>query len=160
MSTKAKTNMPAEGMSGEEKKSSKGDIKKGKPALDVKAPRRKKIKRMVHDARVVILARSNNTIISFTDKKGNKLVQASAGSCGFRGSRKSTPYAAQVAAENAATAAREFGVTTVEVNVKGPGPGREGGLRALANSGLNIVLISDTTPIPHNGVKERKRRRV
>ena len=124
------------------------------------AKRRKKSKKIVTDAKVVILARFNNTIVCFTDKKGNKLVQASAGSCGFRGSRKSTPFAAQVAVETAANQAKEYGVRNVEVWVKGPGPGREGGLRALANAGFTITEICDVTPIPHNGVRPAKRRRV
>ena len=102
----------------------------------------------------------NNTIVTLTDTNGNALAWASAGEMGFRGSRKSTPYAAQTAAETAAKAAMEHGLKTVEVFVKGPGQGRESAIRALQTAGLEIVSIKDVTPIPHNGCRPPKRRRV
>ena len=102
----------------------------------------------------------NNTIVTIIDINGNALSWASAGEMGFRGSRKSTPYAAQTAAETAAKAAMEHGLKTVEVFVKGPGQGREAAIRALQTAGLDIVLIKDVTPIPHNGCRPPKRRRV
>ena len=102
----------------------------------------------------------NNTIITITDAQGNAISWASAGELGFKGSRKSTPYAAQTAAEQAARLAMEHGMKTVEVYVKGPGAGRESAIRALATAGLNITLIRDVTPIPHNGCRPPKRRRV
>ena len=102
----------------------------------------------------------NNTIVTLTDINGNALSWASAGEMGFRGSRKSTPYAAQTAAETAAKAAMEHGLKTVEVFVKGPGQGRESAIRALQTAGLEIVSIKDVTPIPHNGCRPPKRRRV
>ena len=102
----------------------------------------------------------NNTIVTITDTNGNALSWASAGEIGFRGSRKSTPYAAQTAAETAAKAAMEHGLKTVEVFVKGPGQGRESAIRALQTAGLEIVSIKDVTPIPHNGCRPPKRRRV
>jgi small subunit ribosomal protein S11 len=102
----------------------------------------------------------NNTMITITDAQGNVISWSSAGSQGFKGSRKSTPYAAQVAAENAGRKAQEHGMETLEVNVKGPGSGRESALRALQSVGFNILSIRDVTPIPHNGCRPRKRRRV
>ena len=102
----------------------------------------------------------NNTIVTITDTNGNALSWASAGEMGFRGSRKSTPYAAQTAAETAAKAAMEHGLKSVEVFVKGPGQGRESAIRALQTAGLEIVSIKDVTPIPHNGCRPPKRRRV
>ena len=102
----------------------------------------------------------NNTIVTITDLNGNALSWASAGEMGFRGSRKSTPYAAQTAAETAAKAAMEHGLTTVEVYVKGPGSGREAAIRALQATGLEVTMIKDVTPIPHNGCRPPKRRRV
>ena len=102
----------------------------------------------------------NNTIVTITDTNGNALSWASAGEMGFRGSRKSTPYAAQTAAETAAKAAMEHGLKTVEVYVKGPGAGREAAIRALQAVGLEVTLIKDVTPIPHNGCRPPKRRRV
>ena len=102
----------------------------------------------------------NNTIITITDLHGNTVSWASAGEMGFKGSRKSTPYAAQTAAETAAKLAIEHGMKTVEVYVKGPGSGREAAIRALQTTGLNITLIKDVTPIPHNGCRPPKRRRV
>lgn len=102
----------------------------------------------------------NNTIVTITDVSGNTISWASAGEMGFRGSRKSTPYAAQTAAETAARAAAEHGLKTVEVFVKGPGQGRESAIRALETAGLSVTLIKDVTPIPHNGCRPPKRRRV
>ena len=102
----------------------------------------------------------NNTIVTLTDLNGNALAWASAGEMGFKGSRKSTPYAAQTAAETAAKAAMEHGLTTVEVYIKGPGQGRESAISALQTAGLEIVSIKDVTPIPHNGCRPPKRRRV
>ena len=102
----------------------------------------------------------NNTMITITDAQGNAIAWSSAGMMGFKGSRKSTPYAAQVAAEDAGKKAQEHGVRTVDVKVKGPGAGRESAIRALAASGLDIKSIKDVTPIPHNGCRPPKRRRV
>ena len=102
----------------------------------------------------------NNTIVTLTDTAGNALSWASAGGLGFRGSRKNTPYAAQMAAETAAKAAMEHGLKTVEVNVKGPGAGREAAIRALQAAGLEVTVIRDVTPVPHNGCRPPKRRRV
>ncbi|MEC7301661.1 MAG: 30S ribosomal protein S11 [Pseudomonadota bacterium] len=102
----------------------------------------------------------NNTMITITDAQGNAISWSSAGGMGFKGSRKSTPYAAQVAAESAAQKAQEHGMKTLEVNVKGPGSGRESALRALQAAGFNITAIRDVTPIPHNGCRPPKRRRV
>ena len=102
----------------------------------------------------------NNTMITITDAQGNSIAWASSGSSGFKGSRKGTPFAAQVAAQNAAQLAQEHGVRSVDVRVKGPGAGRESSIRALAASGLDIKSIKDVTPIPHNGCRPPKRRRV
>ena len=107
-----------------------------------------------------VSATFNNTLITITDAQGNVISWSSAGSQGFKGSRKSTPYAAQVAAEDAGRKAQEHGMETLEVNVKGPGSGRESALRALQAVGFNILSIRDVTPIPHNGCRPRKRRRV
>ena len=121
---------------------------------------RKKSKRIVTDGVAHIHASFNNTIITISDRQGNALCWATSGGSGFRGSRKSTPFAAQVAAERAGTAALEFGMKSVNVFVKGPGPGRESAVRALNAAGLRINSISDVTPIPHNGCRPPKRRRV
>ena len=121
---------------------------------------KKKIQRTVVDAVAHIHASFNNTIITITDRQGNALSWATSGGCGFRGSRKSTPFAAQVAAEKAGTAAKDFGVKNLEVRVKGPGPGRESAVRALNLVGFRITQIEDVTPIPHNGCRPPKRRRV
>jgi small subunit ribosomal protein S11 len=107
-----------------------------------------------------IHASFNNTIVTITDRQGNSLSWATAGGCGFRGSRKSTPFAAQVAAERAGKAAQEFGLKNLDVKVKGPGPGRESAVRSLNNVGYKINSIEDVTPIPHNGVRAPKKRRV
>ena len=121
---------------------------------------RKKTKRVVVDGVAHIHASFNNTIITIADRQGNALCWATAGGSGFRGSRKSTPFAAQVAAARASTTALEFGMKSVDVLVKGPGPGRESAVRALNAAGLKINSISDVTPIPHNGCRPPKRRRV
>ncbi len=121
---------------------------------------RKKIKRTVVDAIAHIHASFNNTIITITDRQGNTLSWATSGGCGFRGSRKSTPFAAQVAAEKAGTAAKDYGVKNLDVRVKGPGPGRESTIRALNALGFRVTQIEDVTPIPHNGCRPPKRRRV
>jgi small subunit ribosomal protein S11 len=121
---------------------------------------RKKVKKHVTDAIAHVHASFNNTIVTITDRQGNTLSWATSGGCGFRGSRKSTPFAAQVAAEKAGTAAQEHGVKTVEVHVKGPGPGRESAVRALNACGLKVTNIADVTPIPHNGCRPPKKRRV
>ena len=121
---------------------------------------RKKAKRVVMDGVAHIHASFKNTIISISDRQGNTLCWATAGGSGFRGSRKSTPFAAQVAAERASNTALEFGMKNVDVFVKGPGPGRESAVRALNAAGLKINSISDVTPIPHNGCRPPKRRRV
>ncbi|VAW57290.1 SSU ribosomal protein S11p (S14e) [hydrothermal vent metagenome] len=121
---------------------------------------KKKVKRTVTDGVAHIYASFNNTIVTISDRQGNTLSWATAGGSGFRGSRKSTPFAAQVAAERAGTRAKDFGVKNLEVLVKGPGPGRESAVRSLNNAGFKITNISDITPIPHNGCRPPKRRRV
>jgi len=121
---------------------------------------RKRIKQQVVDGIVHVHASFNNTIITITDRKGNTLSWATAGGSGFRGSRKSTPFAAQVAAERAGTVAQEYGVKNLEVEIRGPGPGRESAVRALNNLGFRVLSISDVTPIPHNGCRPPKKRRV
>lgn len=123
--------------------------------------RRKKVKKQVADGMAHVHASFNNTIVTITDRQGNALSWATAGGSGFRGSRKSTPFAAQVAAEVAGKAAQEtYGVKNVDVLVKGPGPGRESAVRALGALGYKINSISDVTPIPHNGCRPPKKRRV
>ncbi len=121
---------------------------------------RKKVKKSVSDGIAHIHASFNNTIITITDRQGNALSWATAGGSGFRGSRKSTPFAAQVAAEKAGEAAKQFGLKNLDVHVKGPGPGRESAVRALNNIGYKITNIIDVTPIPHNGCRPPKKRRV
>jgi small subunit ribosomal protein S11 len=121
---------------------------------------KKRVKKNVSDAVAHIHASFNNTIVTITDRQGNTLTWATAGGSGFRGSRKSTPFAAQVASERAATAAKEYGVKNVDVFVKGPGPGRESAVRALNLVGFKINNITDVTPIPHNGCRPPKKRRV
>lgn len=128
-----------------------------KPAV---APRRKRDKRVVPRGQAHIKATFNNTIVSLTDPAGNVIAWASAGASGWKGSRKSTPYAAQVTAENAARKAMDQGLKVVEVFVRGPGAGREAAIRALEASGLEVTAITDVTPIPHNGCRAPKRRRV
>ena len=121
---------------------------------------KKKVKKHVVDGIAHIHASFNNTIITITDRQGNALSWATAGGCGFRGSRKSTPFAAQVAAEKAGLAAQEYGLKNLEVRVQGPGPGRESAVRSLNNAGFRITNIEDVTPIPHNGCRPPKKRRV
>lgn len=121
---------------------------------------KKKIKRTITDGVAHIYASFNNTIVTISDRQGNTLAWATAGGSGFRGSRKSTPFAAQVAAERAGARAKDYGVKNLEVLVKGPGPGRESAVRSLNNAGFKITNISDITPIPHNGCRPPKRRRV
>jgi small subunit ribosomal protein S11 len=121
---------------------------------------RKKVKKHVVDGVAHVHASFNNTIVTITDRQGNVLSWASAGGCGFRGSRKSTPFAAQVAAEKAGVAAMEHGVKALEVRVQGPGPGRESAVRSLNSVGFKISNIEDVTPIPHNGCRPPKKRRV
>jgi small subunit ribosomal protein S11 len=124
------------------------------------AKTRKKVKRQILDAVAHVHASFNNTIITITDRQGNALSWATAGGCGFKGSRKSTPFAAQVAAERAGTSAKDYGVKNLEVRVRGPGPGRESAVRALNAVGFRITQIDDVTPIPHNGCRPPKKRRV
>jgi small subunit ribosomal protein S11 len=121
---------------------------------------KKKIRRTVVDGVAHIHASFNNTIVTISDRQGNALAWATSGGSGFRGSRKSTPFAAQVAAERAALAAQEYGLQSVEVRVRGPGPGRESAVRALNNAGFKVTNITDVTPIPHNGCRPPKKRRV
>ena len=122
--------------------------------------RRRREKKNIERGCAHIQATFNNTIVTITDVNGNALSWASAGGQGFRGSRKTTPFAAQMASEAAAKAAMEHGLRSVEVYVKGPGSGREAAIRALASSGLDITMIKDVTPVPHNGCRPPKRRRV
>lgn len=127
-----------------------------------KSPRtiKKKVKKHVVDGMAHIHASFNNTIVTITDRQGNALAWATSGGSGFRGSRKSTPFAAQVAADRAAQVVKEMGMKNVEVFVKGPGPGRESAVRALNAAGFKITNITDVTPIPHNGCRPPKKRRV
>ncbi|MCL6501734.1 MAG: 30S ribosomal protein S11 [Pirellulales bacterium] len=122
--------------------------------------KRRKIRRNVTVAVAHIKATFNNTLVTVTDTKGDTLCWASAGTCGFKGSRKSTPFAGQCAAQQAAEKAAKFGVKEVEVKVKGPGSGRESAITALQSAGLNVKSIEDVTPLPHNGCRPPKRRRV
>ena len=121
---------------------------------------RKKVKKNVSEGIAHVQASFNNTIVTITDRQGNTLSWATAGGCGFRGSRKSTPFAAQVASEKAGRTALEFGVKNLDVRVRGPGPGRESAVRALNALGFRIQHIEDVTPIPHNGCRPPKKRRV
>jgi len=125
-----------------------------------KVTRKRREKKNIERGAAHIRSSFNNTIVTMSDIEGNALSQASSGALGFRGSRKSTPFAAQIAAETAAKAAMEHGLKTVEVYVKGPGSGREAAIRALQTAGLEVTLIKDVTPIPHNGCRPPKRRRV
>ena len=120
----------------------------------------KKVKKTVTDGVAHIHASFNNTIITITDRQGNALGWATAGGSGFRGSRKSTPFAAQVAADRVGNMVKEFGLKNLDVSVNGPGPGRESAVRALNNAGFKITSITDVTPIPHNGCRPPKKRRV
>ena len=130
-----------------------------KPKLK-RVVRKRREKKLVERGAAHIRSSFNNTIVTITDLNGNALSWASAGGMGFRGSRKSTPFAAATAAETAARAAMEHGLKTVEVFVKGPGSGREAAIRALQTAGLEVTMIKDVTPIPHNGCRPPKRRRV
>jgi small subunit ribosomal protein S11 len=121
---------------------------------------KKKVKKSVTDGVAHVHDSFNNTIITISDRQGNALAWATAGGSGFRGSRKSTPFAAQVAADRVGQMVKEYGVKNLDVNVKGPGPGRESAVRALNNAGFKITSISDVTPIPHNGCRPPKKRRV
>ena len=121
---------------------------------------RKKVKKSVVDGIAHIHASFNNTIVTITDRQGNALAWATSGGSGFRGSRKSTPFAAQVAADRVGEMVKEYGLKNLEVEVKGPGPGRESAVRALNNAGFRITNITDVTPIPHNGCRPPKKRRV
>lgn len=132
----------------------------GAKAGDKAAPKRKKAKRVVSEGVAHIHSTFNNTIVSITDPVGNVVAWSSAGSVGFKGSRKGTPFAAQLAAENAAKKAMDYGMRAVQVFVKGPGSGRESALRALQAAGFAVSVIRDVTPIPHNGCRPPKRRRV
>ena len=125
-----------------------------------KTSRRRREKKNIEKGQAHIRSSFNNTIVTMTDMAGNALSQSSSGAQGFRGSRKSTPFAAQIASEQAARAAMEHGLKTVEVYIKGPGSGREAAIRALQIAGLEVTLIKDVTPIPHNGCRPPKRRRV
>ncbi len=125
-----------------------------------KVSRKKKERKNIQNGIAHIQSTFNNTLITITDMNGNTIAWSSAGSQGFKGSRKSTPFAAQLAADDAAKKAQEHGVQNIEVYVKGPGSGREAALRALQTAGFNVTLIRDVTPIPHNGCRPPKRRRV
>jgi small subunit ribosomal protein S11 len=143
----------------------KGADKAEKPEAEAAAeakpaPRRRREKRVVPRGAAHVKASFNNTIVSLTDPAGNVLAWSSAGAAGWKGSRKSTPYAAQVAAETAARKALDLGLKVVEVFVRGPGAGREAAIRALEATGLEVTAITDVTPIPHNGCRPPKRRRV
>ena len=129
-------------------------------AVKKTASRKRIVRKNIERGQAHIQSTFNNTIVTITDVAGNAISWASAGGLGFRGSRKSTPFAAQMAAETAANAAKEHGLKTVEVFVKGPGAGREAAIRALQAAGLEVTMIKDVTPIPHNGCRPPKRRRV
>jgi small subunit ribosomal protein S11 len=133
------------------------DATAGEPKPKV---RRKKVKKSVPKARACIHASENNTIVTYTDLEGNVLAWCSAGSAGFKGTRKSTPYAAKVAAELASQKVLPYGVQTVQVEIKGLGPGREQAIRGIQSAGLNLDAIMDLTPVPHGGCRPRRRRRV
>jgi small subunit ribosomal protein S11 len=127
---------------------------------DAKTKKSKKIKKNVPVGVAHVHATFNNTIVTITDPKGNVVSWSSAGSHGFKGSRKATPFAAQVTGEAAAVKAKEFGMRSISILVKGPGAGRESALRAIGTVGMNVTMIKDITPLPHNGCKPRKDRRV
>ncbi|NLE64704.1 MAG: 30S ribosomal protein S11 [Elusimicrobia bacterium] len=131
----------------------------GKAATRVAKAKKRSLKG-VTSAVVTVTASFNNTIVTIADRQGNTIVWATPGVCGFTGSKKSTPFAAQVAASEAAKRAKDLGIQTVDVLVKGPGSGRESAVRALAAAGLQVLSIRDITPIPHNGCRPRKKRRV
>ena len=125
-----------------------------------KTTTRKKVKKVVTDGVAHIHASFNNTIVMITDRQGNAISWSTSGAGGFKGSRKSTPFAAQIAAESAGKTAQDSGVKNLEVLIKGPGPGRESAVRALNNLGFKITSIADVTPVPHNGCRAPKRRRI
>ena len=131
-----------------------------RPTPETAGTRRRKTKRVVSEGVLHIHSTFNNTIVTMTDLQGNTLAWASAGQCGFKGSRKGTPFAAQVAAESVARRGAEVGMRSVQVYVKGPGSGRESALRSLQAAGFTVTIIKDVTPIPHNGCRPPKRRRV
>lgn len=128
--------------------------KGGKSTKKTTAPKQ------VPAGRVYVTATFNNTLVTLTDNQGNALAWSSSGASGFKGARKSTPFAAITAVETVANKAKTFGMTSAEVYIKGPGPGRDASIRALRNAGLNITLIADVTPVPHNGARAKKKRRV
>ena len=130
------------------------------PTAPKRARGRRKPKKNIPVGQAHIKTSFNNTIVSLTDREGNVIAWESAGGAGFKGSRKSTPFAAQVAAETAGRAAQDQGIKTLDVRIKGPGPGRESSVRALASLGIRINSISDVTPVPHNGCRPQKRRRI
>ncbi|MEK7092278.1 MAG: 30S ribosomal protein S11 [Patescibacteria group bacterium] len=136
------------------------DVKETKKTTKGKAGRKKGTVSISQNGRAYITATFNNTLVSITNEKGDIVSWSSSGSKGFKGTRKSTPYAATLAVEDAAKKALEKGIRTVEVFVKGPGAGRDSGLRAIKSAGLSISLIADITPIPHNGPRAKKKRRV
>ena len=131
-----------------------------KAANSAAARARKKVKKNVADGILHVHASFNNTIITITDRQGNALSWATAGGAGFKGSRKSTPFAAQVAAEAAGKVAQEYGIKNLVVRIKGPGPGRESSVRAMNALGIKVTSIQDVTPVPHNGCRPPKRRRI
>ena len=147
-------------MNKDEKKINKNEDEKEKIIKPEKKRKIKKVKKNITSGIAFVQATFNNTIVSITDDSGNVIAWSSAGSKGFKGSRKSTPYAAQIAADAAATKAQEHGLKTLVVRLKGPGSGRETALRALQARGFKILSIKDTTPLPHNGSRPPKRRRV
>ncbi len=120
---------------------------------------KKKVEKSVSHARAYVTATFNNTLVTLTDQSGNTLAWGSAGGSGFKGARKSTPYAAATVVEKIAKSAKEMGVSSIEIYIKGPGPGRDSSIRAFKAAGLNITMIADVTPIPHNGPRAKKRRR-
>ena len=142
-----------------EKNTEETEIKKVEKTKKIKI-KKKKIKKNITNGVAFVNATFNNTIVTITDNSGNVIAWASAGSRGFKGSRKSTPYAAQIAADHAATKAQEQGLKILTVKLKGPGSGRETALRALQSRGFKILSIKDTTPMPHNGSRPSKKRRV
>ena len=149
-----------EGAKPEAKPAAAAASAEGAAAATEKVPRKRKVKKLVSEGIAHIHSTFNNTIVTITDPQGATLSWASAGTVGFKGSRKGTPFAAQLAAESAARKAQEYGMRSVHVYVKGPGAGRESALRSLQAAGFQIHLIRDVTPIPHNGCRPPKRRRV
>ena len=138
----------------------KSEIKEKKVAKKSSYSKKKKVKKSIPNGIAYVQSTFNNTIVSIADSEGNVISWSSAGQKGFKGSRKSTPYAAQIAADSAATKALEYGMKTLMVEIKGPGSGRETALRALQARGFKILSIKDTTPMPHNGTRPPKKRRV